>query len=496
MSHPVFSAAQIKAIDAATITGEPVSSIHLMERAARACVEAFRPHLSPLLHHHVHVFCGPGNNGGDGLAIARMLREVGYHVFVYLVPFKSLTPEAETNLQLLDYVQTINSAEDFPAIFPTDTVIDALLGIGAAREPEGILKTLIAHINGSGVRVLAVDLPSGLPADGIPEHETIVKADFTATFQFPKLSFFLPETAAYVGRWGVVDIGLSAEGILEQDTPTFHLGCQPEQLLRPRYRFTHKGTYGHGLLIAGSKGKMGAAILAAKAALRSGAGLLTVHTPASGLSALQVAVPEAMCSIDDYDDHIASFPLKIEAYTAIGMGPGIGKEEDTLFVLRQLLTAHSNVVLDADALNLLAENPALLERLPEQTVLTPHPKEFARLFGETADSVERLQLLRDSAEKYRCTIVLKDAITAIAVPDGTVYFNTNGNPGMATGGSGDVLTGIVLGLLTQGYPAETAAKIAVYFHGKAGDDAAILHGQNGLIAGDLVQQLRIERKNA
>lgn len=495
MSHPVFSAGQIKAVDAATIAGEPVSSLHLMERAARACVEAFRPHLSPLLQHHVHVFCGPGNNGGDGLAIARMLREVGYHVFVYLVPFKALTPEAEANRKLLTDIHTINGPGDLPEIFPGDTVIDALLGIGAGREPDGILKTVIGHINGSGSGVLAVDLPSGLPADSIPTHETIVKANFTATFQFPKLTFFLPETAGYVGRWGVADIGLSGEAIHSQQTQNFHLGCLPEQLLLPRSRFTHKGTYGHGLLIAGSKGKMGAATLAAKAALRSGAGLLTVHTPGSGLNVLQVAVPEAMCSIDDYDDHIASFPVRVEAYAAVGMGPGIGKEEDTLFVLRQLLTAHGKVVLDADALNLLAENTALLERLPEQTVLTPHPKEFGRLFGETTDSVERLQLLRESAQKHRCTIVLKDAITAIATPDGNVFFNTTGNPGMATGGSGDVLTGIVLGLLTQGYPAETAAKIAVYFHGKAGDDAAIVHGQNGLIAGDLIQQLRIERKD-
>ena len=489
MTRKILSAQQVKWVDAYTIEHNPVTSLELMEHASRQCVEAFVPYLT--LKSPVHVFCGPGNNGGDGLAIARILRKMGYDIQAYCVVFGNPTPECIANKERLSLAIDLKSESDIPVIKSTDIVIDALLGVGTSRRPEGILKSVIERINESKASVLSVDLPSGLPADSIPDHDVIIRATVTATFQQPKLVFFLKETLDYAGEWKTLQIGLNEGEIERQATRYYHIDAAGvEKLVIPRARFSHKGTYGHGLLLAGSKGKMGSAVLAARSALRSGIGLLTVHIPGIGLDVLQTAVPEAMCEADPETGHISEAG-NTSVYSAIGIGPGLGKEPDSLLALKAVLQSGKPVVIDADALNLLSENQELLEILPEKTILTPHPLEFERLAGASSSSTDRLERLIHFAQTYKCTVVLKDAITAIATRGGQVFFNTTGNPGMATGGTGDVLTGILLGLLAQHYEPEAAAQIAVYHHGLAGDKAAAVRGQNALIAGDLVDYLRI-----
>lgn len=491
MSIPVLPAEMIRRMDAYTIAHEPVSSLDLMERAAGVCVEAFLPYLD--YRQTVYVFCGAGNNGGDGLVIARTLRMMRFEVRTFMLPFTTLSEDCKANLERLREVHTINSEADFPEISDADVIIDALLGVGGSRKPEGLLETLILYLNQTGVRMLSVDMPSGLPADTVPDHESIIRAHFTATFQFPKRTFFLPETAPFCGDWEILDIGLLPEGLTDCTCSDFHFSPEEgQQLLRPRKRFSHKGTYGHALLLAGSLGKSGAAILSAKAALRSGAGLVTAHVPQCTLNVLQTAVPEVMCNPDKGESYLHAIPENVAGYTAVGIGPGLGTAPLTAEMLGELFPLLHTAVIDADALNILADHRHLLEMLPEKVVLTPHPKEFSRLFGETANSSQRLELLRESAMHYKAIIVLKDAITAIATPDGEVYFNTTGNPGMATGGSGDVLTGIILGLLAQDYSPLLAALIAVHYHGKAGDSVAAQRGQAALIAGDLIEALRLQ----
>ncbi len=489
MSQKILSAAQLKYIDAYTIEHEPISSIELMEHAATVCFETFLPYID--FSNPVHVFCGSGNNGGDGFVIARFLSLMHSNVQVWFVPFGEISPECHANKALVPAYTELTSIQFLPEIGEHCTIIDALLGLGTTRSPEGLLKEVIERMNESGAPVLSVDLPSGLPADEIPEWDTLVKASFTVTFQQPKLTFFLKETIPFVGKWECVDIGLDQAEIERTKSRYFHLDASSiEQLIKPRDRFSHKGTYGHGLLIAGSKGKMGSAVLAAKAALRSGIGLLTVHLPEIGLNVLQTAVPEAMCSIDQESDRVSMIHEDVNTFSAIGIGPGIGTHEDALLLMEKVLQ-FPTVVIDADGLNLLAKHPTLLEQLPKNTILTPHPKEFERLAGSSVSTSDRLDRLMHFAQTYQCTVILKDAITAIATKDGMVYFNTTGNPGMATGGTGDVLTGIILGLLAQGYSVEVAAKIAVYYHGKAGDTVATERGQMALIAGDLIDTLMI-----
>lgn len=495
MPIKILSAQQIRLVDAATIRNEPVSSLDLMERAAQNCLEAFLPYL--YLGQPIHVFCGSGNNGGDGFVIARLLKIMEFDVFTWFVTFSEPTPECAANKARATGVVELVTAADFPDLTAGLTVIDALLGTGTSRAPEGVLKALIEHINASSAQVLSVDIPSGLPADFIPEWETAIAAGFTATFHQPKLTFFLKETAVFAGNWRCIDIGLDQKALDQQNTRYFQLDdAFVTSLVIPRQRFSHKGTYGHGLLIAGSKGKMGAAVLSSKAALRSGIGLLSAHIPAIGLNVLQTAVPEAMCFPDPNEERVSRLFADWEAYSAVGIGPGLGTHDDSLHVLSDVIAHHSTVVIDADALNVLAAHPQLLENLPEHTVLTPHPKEFERLAGNSVSTGDRLDRLVHFAQAYRCTVILKDAISAVATKDGKVYFNTTGNPGMATGGSGDVLTGIVLGLLAQGYSPEHAAMIAVYFHGKAGDAVAAERGQAALIAGDLVESLRIRGRSS
>lgn len=335
-------------------------------------------------------------------------------------------------------------------------------------------------------------MPSGLFGEDNSRNDLskVVRANFTLTFQFPKLSFFFPEHSELLGKWEILPIGLHPEAFRQISSPYNYLNEDFfHGIIRKREKFSHKGNYGHALLIAGSYGKMGAAVLASRACLRSGVGLLTTHVPHSGCEIMQTSVPEAMCSIDSSDFVFSQAPAT-ELFTAIGIGPGLGTDKVTEQALTNLLKLQpSKIILDADALNIISKNRELLEFLPENAVLTPHPKEFERLAGVSTDSYSRLKLQLDFSKKHKVVVVLKGAHTCITLPDGDVFFNTTGNPGMATAGCGDVLTGIILALLAQNYSPCHAARIGVFVHGLAGDLSAVQNGEISLTASDLVSFL-------
>ena len=384
--------------------------------------------------------------------------------------------------------------EDFtpPVLTEHDIVIDGLFGSGLNRPLTGGFAAVVDYINKSDAHVVSIDIPSGLFGEDNRgnDREAIVKANLTLTFEFPKLAFFLAENAPYVGEWKTLEIGLHPDVIERTETPyTMVTEEDISYVIQPRDRFAHKGTFGHALLIAGSKGKMGAAILAAKACLRSGAGLLTVHIPQRGEGVFQTNFPEAMLSFDTNVDFFSSVP-ELSPYNAIGVGPGMGQHMESGAAIERILQTNSKpMVIDADAINLLATNKSLISRIPERSILTPHPKEFDRIAGESASGYERLMKAKAFAVENHLIVVLKGAYTAICTTAGNIYFNSCGNPGMATAGSGDVLTGIILGLLAQGYEPETAAVMGVFIHGTAGDLAAIYQSEESLIASDIIDML-------
>lgn len=486
----ILSAAQIRAWDAYTIACEPVASIDLMERAALAFVHWFTGQF-PDTDQPVCVVAGPGNNGGDGLAIARLLHQRLYTVHLYRCHIgQQVSADFQANWERLPpwdaiAVTHLREGDVLPQPPAGAILIDALLGSGLNRPIAGYWAEWVQHLNALPLTRVAVDVPSGLVADA-PTEGACLEAHHTFSFELPKLAFFMPENQHRVGQWTVGSIGLHPEFIAQADTPYHYTDATSVQaLLRPRRRFDHKGVFGHALLIAGSYGKAGAAVLATEACARSGAGLTTVHAPACAYTILQTATPEAMVSVDTHEHFVSAIP-ELQAYRAIGAGCGWGQAPETALALRQLLEqCTAPLVLDADALNLLAQDTALLSKLPRETILTPHPKEFERLFGATANSFERITLLRQKAQELGAIIVLKGAYTCVASPDGTCRFNATGNPGMATGGSGDVLTGILTGLLAQGYTPVEAAVLGVYLHGLAGDLAARELSYEALIAGDL-----------
>ncbi|WP_266367162.1 NAD(P)H-hydrate dehydratase [Tellurirhabdus rosea] len=497
----ILSVEQIRALDQYTIEHEPIAPINLMERAAQAFVEWFTERFDT--SRPVKIFCGLGNNGGDGLAIARLLIQLEYSVQAFIVRYAPRESEDcmhnHRRLKLLTTIGYIEQEKEMPVIRPNEIVIDAILGSGLSRPAEGIIRTVIEAMNFSPAMVISVDIASGLYSDApTPLNAIAVEPDQTVTFQLPKLAFMQPSNSRFVGEWHSVDIGLSRTFIDRQKTP-FYYTTEKEirHLLRRRDRFAHKGTFGHALLLAGSYGKIGAAVLASRACLRSGVGLLTVHVPHCGYPILQTAVPEAMCLPDDNAEVLTGFSRVMGedwgAYSAVGIGPGIGKFPETLGVVRNLLDrARKPVVIDADALNLLGENRDLLGKLPQNSILTPHPREFERLTRRWNNDYEKLTLLREFAKKHQVIVVLKGAHTAIALPDGSVHFNSTGNPGMSTGGSGDVLTGILTALLAQGYDPVEAAVLGVYQHGAAGDRAAQRFGQTAITAQDIAESLRWE----
>lgn len=486
----ILSTEQIKAWDAYTILEEPISSIDLMERAGRAFVGWFIERYDAT--QKVGIVCGTGNNGGDGLVIARLLHEWNYPVKVWMVRGGvKESPDFITNLKRLEKisVQEITTKADRDFFSDRTILIDAIFGSGLSRPVEGIYRTVIDCLNNSKAIKLAVDIPSGLFVDQ-HSHGIIFKAHHTISFQHPKLAFVMPENQEVVGEWHLVDIGLSKKFLKEVETPcSLSTLKSVKRILKPRSRFDHKGNYGHALLIAGSTGKMGACILSAKAALRSGLGLLTAHVPKSGYSIIQTAVPEAMATIDQSTDCFSDRAVE-DFYDAIGIGPGLGQATESVKGLQEVLQKFKKpMVIDADALNILSSNPALQEFIPAGSILTPHPGEFERLAGAWKNDFDRLEKLKEFAKRIQSVVILKGAYTSIATPHNKVFFNPTGNPGMATGGSGDVLTGILTSLLAQGYQAEQAAIFGVYLHGLAGDLAAREKGQDSLIASDIIDYL-------
>ncbi len=485
---------QIRAWDAYTIREEPVASLELMERAANAFVRWFVGQFNE--DSPVYIFCGTGNNGGDGLAIARLLRNRFYNVQVVLCgSVERLSPDARTNHNRLVKMHTVPihqwaEGKPLPEVPAGAVLVDALFGSGLNRPVEGAMADLLEQLNAlEGVRRVAVDIPSGMFADRHTPGVSFL-AHFTVSFQVPKLGFFFPENAQRVGEWVVVPIGLREDFVEQVETP-FHW-LAPEEVggwLHPRRKYDHKGTYGHALLVVGGYGKVGAAVLAAKACLRSGAGLVTVHAPRCAYEILQISFPEAMVSVDEHH-YCFSSPPSLKRYKAIGTGCGLGTNPITVRGLRALLenTEHP-LVLDADALNILGAYAELFKLLPKGSILTPHPREFERLFGPTPNHFERNALQRRKARELGIFIILKGAHTCIATPNGEAFFNMTGNPGMATGGSGDVLTGVLTGLLAQGYPPREAALLGVCLHGLAGDLAAEKHDLEALLAGDLIDFL-------
>jgi hydroxyethylthiazole kinase-like uncharacterized protein yjeF len=493
----IFNVQQIRACDNFTIETEPIASIDLMERAASACTNYIIKKL-PLQSDFI-IFCGKGNNGGDGLAIARQLLSRNFSVRVLVVDHsQNESADFKVNsdrliLQFPGSLEVINKEADLASILfhQSSIVIDALLGTGVNKPAEGILASAINFINGKKKYVVSIDMPSGLYADSANDkNDPIIKASITLTFQFPKFSFLMPQNQNYVPVFSVLDIGLSKKFIDAEPTRNYFItktDLQP--LLKSRSKFSHKGIYGHALLVAGSYGKMGAAVIAAKACLRSGAGLLTVHVPKKGVDILQTSLPEAMISVDENETMISALP-KLDNYDAIGIGPGIGTEKDTEAVMKQLLNyASENLVIDADALNILSQNKTLLSFLPVATILTPHVKEFDRLTQNHTDDFDRLQSAKDFSVKFNCIVVLKSAFTQIVMPDGNVFFNSNGNAGLAKGGSGDMLTGIILGLLARGYNAPQAALVGVFVHGLAADMCARKMSEESILASDVIEKL-------
>lgn len=492
----IFPVESVREFDSYTIQHEPITSIDLVERASMQFVHEFTRRFSK--HHRIVIFAGQGNNGADALAISRLLCEESYRVETYLFnPTDSISSDCVTNkirLLEIDSIEFTEIIHDFepPHLSENDIVIDGLFGSGLNRPLSGGFAALVDYINHSDATIVAIDIPSGLFGEDNRSNtmDTVIKADLTLTFGFPKLAFLMADNYPYVGEWKALDIGLHPDIIERTETP-FCLITEEDltDIIRPRIKFAHKGDFGHALLVAGSRGKMGAAVLGARSCLKCGAGLLTVHAPKCGLQTLQTSIPEAMVNVDQHAEHFTSTP-ELASYTAIAAGPGLGQHMNTAIALERLIqTAGRPILLDADAINTLATNKEMLKNLPPRSILTPHPKEFDRLTGNSTSSFDRLLKARDFAVNYKICLVLKGAFTAICLPNGHVYFNSTGNPGMATAGSGDVLTGIILGLMAQGYEPEVAATAGVFLHGAAGDLAAAAHTEESLIASDITDAL-------
>ncbi|MEI7734579.1 MAG: NAD(P)H-hydrate dehydratase [Ferruginibacter sp.] len=484
----IFSASQIKAWDAYTIVNEPVKSIQLMERAATSCFNWLVE--NNFTGPELYVFCGRGNNGADGLAIARLLLQQKYKVKTFILEAENkATPDFETNLERLStetlHINFISTPGNFPLIPAGTVLIDALYGTGLNKPLTNNNELLVNYLNYSGAPIISIDIPSGLYADQSSVGNAIICAAHTLSFQQYKLAFLLAENENYCGNVHILDIALHAQ--FEQDEwATYTLTDKKlvQSFYKHRKKFTHKGTYGHAALIAGSYGMMGTAVLSAGACLRSGTGKLSCYIPQCGYQIIQTTVPEAMCRVNGEDHLVAAEAM--ETFDAIGIGPGIGRYPSHNNLLKQIFSATNKpVVIDADALNIIAAEIGLLNSVPPESVLTPHPKEFERLFGKTANDFERLQLALQKSKEYTIYIVLKGNFSFISTPQGVGFFNSTGNAGMATAGSGDVLTGIITGLLAQGYPAQEACILGVYLHGSAGDFAADMYSMEAMIAGDI-----------
>ncbi len=491
----IFSAKQLHEADKVTTEKHGITKLDLMERAGTQIFNWLHSRMQGV-QVPVHIFCGIGNNGGDGLVLGRMLHEHGYNVQVYVANFTD--KRSRCFLANYDRIKEVTkkwpilmtSEEDFPEINPEDIIIDAIFGIGLNRPPEGWVKKLIQYLNSKKSFKLSIDIPSGMYADqALGDAEAVIKASHTLTFQAPKLSFFLPQTGKFIPYFEVLEIGLDPE-YLHNTKALAQIIAKPEaqQFYKQREKYAHKGDFGHTLIVAGSYGKIGAAVLATKAAYKTGSGLVTAFVPKCGYTILQSSVPEAMTVTDVEEDLITNIKVDFKP-TSIAVGMGIGTNAETVLALDKFFSStKSPLVLDADALNCISANESLLKKLPELSVLTPHPGELKKLVGSWKNDFEKLEKTKKFAKKHNVIIVLKGANTIVVV-ENRLYINTTGNPGMATGGSGDVLSGMIAGLLSQGYDPLIASVFGVYLHGSAGNLATQDIGFEALTASDLIENI-------
>jgi len=487
----IFTAQQIRDCDQYTIKNEPVPSILLMERAAEACVNWISENCNH--HRNFAIFCGNGNNGGDGFALARMLYQKGFDIDVFTHSKAKFSPDAQENFKQIREISGITVRELKEAMsyrFDSRTVIiDALFGTGLSRILEGESKDLVEFLNQKKNIKISIDLPSGLMADGIPgnENAAVFMADYTLSFQFWKKTFLHPETGTFAGKVHILDIGLSQDYINDTETEDFVTDEEViKSIFKVRSEFSHKGTYGKATVAGGSYGKIGAAVLSARAALRTGVGLTFVLAPKCGYEILQTSDPEAMFT-EGGENYIEHF--EIDETSVCGIGPGLGTHKKTAEGLLKFLKSYSKpLILDADALNIIAENHSVSSLIPQRSIITPHPKEFERLFGKTENSFERTALARNKAQELKIYIVLKDHHTQVITPEGKVFYNITGNSGLAKGGSGDILTGIITSLLAQQYSEEEAALLGVWFHGKAAELASEKHSRESMLPTDVIAE--------
>ena len=494
----IFTSNQIRELDRYTIEHEPIRPIDLMERAAKALARAITEmwgNDTPVV-----VFAGPGNNGGDALAVARILADQNYKVSVYLFNINDRLSEdcAANKKRVADHKHIRTFVEvtqqfDPPVLDASTLVVDGLFGTGLNKPLAGGFASLVKYINQSPAKVVSIDIPSGLMTEDNTYniHTNIIRANITLSLQMKKLTFLFADNQQYIGRLRLLDIRLSQDFIAKTKSQYSIIEeNEVRKLLIPRHDFEHKGSIGNALLIAGSYGMAGAAILSARACLRSGVGKVTVHTPRKNYNAMQTAVPEAVMQMDR-EETLFSEAVDAEDFDALGIGPGLGQSENTAIALiAQLRRTTAPIVADADALNILANHRAWMQQLPKGIVMTPHPKEFERMYGNRCNGdYERLAKAREMAEHLQAFILLKGHYSALCLPDGSVIFNSTGNSGMATAGSGDVLTGIITALLSRGYRQREACIIGMYVHGLAGDLAAKEVGKESLIASDIIKYL-------
>ena len=493
----LFSASQIRNWDAYTIREQGIASIDLMERAALACADCLSSLLPP--QSSIHVFAGMGNNGGDGLAIARIMRQKGYNAHVFILSSREKGSEDfEINLQRLSVlnipVTHIRNTNDFPLLPASSHIIDALFGTGLTRPLSGLAAGLVDYINRSNGIVYSIDMPSGMFADQPPGNHIIIRSNHTLSFQIIKRAFIFADCMEYAGNIHVLDIGLSKE--FEESEPCDYVLTDKSfvrKKIRERSDFAHKGNFGHAALIAGSYGMMGAALLAVQACLRSGAGKLTCYVPAKGYTIMQTTHPEAMCRVSG-DEHIDDLN-GLDAFDAVGIGPGLGRFTGDGSLMGQLVRQNlSRLIIDADAINILASSREYWQKLPPYCILTPHPGEFDRITGVKANDWERLEKAMALSAQNNWHILLKGKYSRLVCPDGKVYINPTGNPGMAKGGSGDVLTGLLTGLAAQGYTAADCMIVGAYLHGLAGDIAASMFTQEAMTAADLANAIPLSWK--
>ncbi len=486
----ILTAEQIRKCDQFTIDKEPVSSILLMERAALACSDWISENCKN--HKKFAVFCGNGNNGGDGLAIARMLYLKGFDVDVFINQQRKFSEDASVNFKRLKDFSGIDikKYQDINEYnFDSKTIIiDALFGTGLSRELGEEYQELINRLNDKKSIRISIDISSGLFADTIIEKDSSVfKADYTLSFQFWKKSFLHPETGKYTGKVIILDIDLNKEFIEDIQTKDFIIDDYLiDDIFNPRQEFSHKGTYGKAVIVGGSYGKIGAAVLSTKSALKVGTGLTFALAPKCGYEVLQSTCPEAMF-IEGGTDYIQK--IEMEKDVILGIGPGLGTNSETEKALLEFLKYHPKpIVLDADALNIISKDENNVSFIPKGSIITPHPKEFERLFRSSENSYERLEKAKKKAIELQIYIVLKDRHTQVITPEGKVYYNITGNSGLAKGGSGDILTGILTSFLAQGYSEEEAAVLGVWFHGKAADLAARKYSKEAMLPTDVISE--------